>query len=145
MHIHSYLYGEPYEEELSTIMENFICLLPKAIVKHCGHELGYRNRVSYSAIPIFPFHWLLEPTRRKVILWKPLRVRSESPRRLVVPTPVQRYDALVPDSRVGRHRRLPRPQMDWLDISCTLRIRFEIAGFRYEGSVCCSLRTTKRA
>jgi hypothetical protein len=56
LHIHSYFYSEPYGEEISAIMEILICLLPKATVKHCGHELGYRNRVSYSTIPIFPFH-----------------------------------------------------------------------------------------
>jgi hypothetical protein len=69
LHIHSYLYSEPYGEEISAIMEILICLLLKAIVRHCGHELGYRNRVSYSAIPVFPIPLAIcpgaEPTRRK--------------------------------------------------------------------------------
>jgi hypothetical protein len=28
-----------------------------------GHELGYRNRVSSSAIPVFPSHWLSAVTK----------------------------------------------------------------------------------
>lgn len=36
--LHIHLYSEPYGEEISAIMEVLICLLPKAIVKHCGHE-----------------------------------------------------------------------------------------------------------